>query len=117
MNYYHITKLDQSIIKSILTTGLRANDGMIFLFENKSFRDSISGVENTISECIANNQLFLDEYAMFEISSEGITVELVNDNVGESTSKYQWICYQPVIEPKFINLFGTYRTDYKPFIE
>jgi hypothetical protein len=114
MKYYHITKID--LITVILTNGLKANEeGEIFLFENKSLQHPETKVINTIADTIAKNQIFLEEYAMFEIDAKGINVELINDNVGEISSIFQWIVKQPVINKEHIILFDIYKTKYKVF--
>jgi|688.fasta_scaffold953186_1 hypothetical protein len=114
MKYYHITK--KNLAKSILIDGLRANEeGHIFLFENKSIQDPKTGVTNTVADCIAENQIYLNEYAMLEIDDKGIDVELINDSVGEISSRCQWIAIQPIIKSDHINLFGIFKSSYKPF--
>lgn len=112
--YYHITKKNVNTIKSILSNGLICDEeGYIFLFENKSIE--INGVINTIADIIAAEQLFLDVYVMFEIDSKGIISELIPDNVAEYSSKFQWIAKQPKIDCKYINIFGGYKNEFKPF--
>jgi hypothetical protein len=112
MKYYHISKPDKKTIISILSNGLKANeDGEIFLFENKSI--SIFGIKNYVADQIAQNQVFLKKYSMFEIDSEGLNIEAINDNVAEVSSQYQWIARQPVIEAKHINFFGVFKTNFK----
>ena len=113
MKYYHIT--DKKNLSTILKEGLKANEeGDIFIFENKSI--VFNSVVNTVADCIAHNQIFLDEYVMIEIAFEGITSEVINDNVAELSSALQWIVRQPLIEPKYLSLYGKYKTAYKPFI-
>ena len=113
--YYHITENDDKIINSILSNGLTCDEeGNIFLFENKSIKGY--DVVNTVADCIANNQIFVKEYAMFEIDSKGITSELIQDEVAELTYKLQWIAKQQKIESKYIDLFNIYKTSYKVFI-
>ena len=88
-------------IESIMANGLRANeDGDIFLFENKSVgyhgisynsrgKLAIGKVRRTIADNIAINQLgLMEKYAMFEISSEGISGSLINDNVAAITINF-----------------------------
>jgi hypothetical protein len=112
--YYHIT--EKKNMQSILQNGLIANElTEIFLFENKSLKHKETGIINNVSDCIAKNQLFLDEYVMFEINAKGFKVHLINDNVAESTASEQWILKQSKIERKYINVFGIFKTDYKPF--
>lgn len=125
MKYYHITAPKN--IDSILENGLRANaDGDIFLFENKSIIRpySIFIDENRewkmdeskksialVADIIAMGQVFLDEYAMFEVAREGIDSDMIPDNVAEESKNFQWIAKQPVISPQFINLFGVYEVE------
>lgn len=112
--YYHITRKSKETIKSIQSNGLTCDeDGNIFLFENKSIGHD--GVINTIADCVAQGQIFLDEYVMFEIDSKGITAELIPDEVAEFGAKFQWIAKQPKIDYKYINIFGTYKNEFKPF--
>ncbi len=112
MKYYHISKPDKKTIISILSNGLKANeDGEIFLFENKSI--SFYGTKNYVADQIAQNQVFLKKYSMFEIDSEGLNIEVINDNVGEFSSQCQWIARQPVIEAKHINFFGVFKTNFR----
>ena len=114
MKYYHITAKEN--LPKILKEGLKANEeGEIFLFENKSIR--VNSVVNTVADCIAHNQVFLEQYVMFEIANEGITSELINDNVGELTSSLQWIAKQPLIELKHLEFYGYYVTGYKLFYQ
>jgi hypothetical protein len=108
MKYYHITENKQEVIQSILKHGLISESGEIFLFENKSIAKN--DIINYVSCLIAANQLFLDEYAMFEIDAEGI-VELVPDEVGELTTGTTWIAKQSIINREYINLFGSYKTE------
>ena len=112
MKYYHITKLDK--IQSILKNGLRCNsEGEIFVFENKSI--GLNTVTNTIADCIANNQIFLNEYAMFEVDDKGFNTDLINDNVGEMSSNQQWFIKQSFIDKKHIQIYGVFKTQYKKF--
>jgi hypothetical protein len=109
MNYYHITT--EETAKIILTEGLKANeDGMIFLFENKSVK--FNNIINTVADCIARNQIFLETYVMLEIDVKGVILPLIPDNVSELSAKVQWIANQPLIEPKYITFFGLYKTDF-----
>jgi hypothetical protein len=112
MKYYHITKLNN--LQSILKNGLRCNsEGEIFVFENKSI--GLNNITNTIADCIANNQIFLNEYVMFEINGKGFNSELINDNVGEISSNQQWLIKQTLIDKKHIQIYGIFKTNYKNF--
>lgn len=104
-HYYHITALEN--VPSILEKGLLANeDGEIFLFENKAVGYPEKGIMIYVADHIALNQVGLKEYVMLEISSDGITCKLVNDDVAEICSKHQWIARQPKILPQFIEPCG-----------
>ncbi|WP_395051658.1 hypothetical protein [Flavobacterium sp.] len=89
MKYYHLSPPENK--DSILSNGLISTENQIFLFTN---------LEQAIH--IATNQIFIYEYSIFEVSKEGITGKLLNDNVGEFGAKYQWILEQEYVEAKFI---------------
>lgn len=96
MKYYHVTDFG-SFVK-IKSEGLRANkEGEIFVF------DDIEAIPYA-----AINQLFLTDYAIFEIDSSGITGNIENDNAAELTSKHQFIIYQDLIEPKHMKFLGMF---------
>lgn len=112
MKYFHIASFEN--VAKITMSGLLANeDGQIFLFENESF--SVNGVVNSVADCIAHTQVFLPEYVILEIDSKGLNVELIKDNVGEFSARWQWIANQPLIEKKYIKLVGRFKTKYKTF--
>ena len=115
---YHITTLDNAI--KILKEGLIANfgsnselseKGYIYLFENKSYKNRITGEVTAVADAIAKNQLFLDEYVMLEIDERGIRGELEHDNVGEFAAFAQWKVKQPRINKKYISEFGYYKVE------
>jgi len=89
MSYFHISPLKNK--KSILKNGLKSNDGTIFLFTDIMQENNI-----------AVNQLFISEYSVFEILTEGISGELEEDNVTDIGSEYQVILMQDLIEAKYI---------------
>lgn len=111
--YFHITKFEN--LNSILKKGLKANeDGEIFIFNNVSFKvPELSDVINKVADHIATNQIFIKEYILIRISSKGIVSELINDNVAELTSQWQWIVKQPLIEPKYLKIKGFYLANWK----
>jgi hypothetical protein len=114
MKYYHITSTDKEKTESILKNGLRCNsEGEIFVFENKSI--GLNNITNTIADCIANNQIFLNEYVMFEIDDKGFNAELINDNVGEMSSNQQWFIKQSFVDKKYLQIYGVFKTNYKNF--
>jgi hypothetical protein len=101
LRYYHITSPEN--VESILKNGLKANEqGDIFIFQYAKFTKN--GIVNYVDDYIANNQKFYEKYARIEIDPEGISVPLINDNVGESTSKFQWIVKQERINPDYLRL-------------
>lgn len=118
--YYHITSPKNAL--NILKNGLKCNeDGDIFLFENKTLRVKEEyradyeklglRTEIVVADHIARNQIFLKDIVMLEIDSRGLHGEFIQDNVGEETSKFQWIVKQPLIAPQFIAEFGRYHLD------
>jgi len=114
MKYYHIT--NKNNIRSIFDNGIKCNkNGEIFLFENIGLK--CNGIINGISDCIANNQIFLDEYVMFEINNKGFKTESIPDNVAEISAKWQWILKQEVIVPKYVNIFGIYTNKFNLFVK
>lgn len=85
---YHITKIEN--VDSILNEGLKKNDeGDVFLFEGCDVYLQWLDKYIPIDELIATNQLFLQNYVMFEVDVTGLA--LLNDNVAESTAKWQYI--------------------------
>ena len=112
---YHITTEENA--RKILKEGLIANNGSnselsekgyIYLFENKSYRHPITQEVIAVADDIAKNQLFLDEYIMLEIDERGIDVEVEKDDVGELAAFAEWKVKQPIIDKKYINVFGFY---------
>jgi len=115
MYYYHITDVKTAF--TILKKGLKANEeGDIFLFENVSFTWGSQGIRNTVADSIAENQIFLKEYAILRVNSKGITGEVINDNVGELSSPFQWIVKQPLIEAKYLKFIKVCINNYRPFL-
>ncbi|REG92997.1 hypothetical protein [Flavobacterium aquicola] len=115
MKYYYIT--DKKNRKSILENGLIANsENEIFLFENKKVVNKRNSISNLMADCIAKNQLFLEEYAMFEINPNGFKTPLENDNVEGVASSICWVLNQSKIDIDFISDLGDFKTDFTPFI-
>ncbi len=125
--YYHISDIKN--IDSIIEKGLLADeDGNIFLFINDSIEEPgiarnkqgklCMGIKKrSVSDDIALNQLFLTEYALFEVSVKGIDEELENDNVEELASVYHRIARQQQIKPEFIKLCGIYKVSMGELID
>ena len=120
---YHITTIEN--IDNILKNGLLANqpknsglseDGYIYLFDNKSYRDPLTKGIIYVADHVAKNQLLMEHgklYAMLEIDEDGIKNQLELDDVGELPSALglQWKVKQDKIEGKYINLFGIYKVE------
>lgn len=103
--FYHVTSPEN--LGKILKEGLKANEyGEIFIFD-----------EPNCAVAVAVNQLFLSDYALLKIDSEGIKTELTKDNVAELTAKYQYIIKQPVISRKYIRLVDCYKVDLERYSE
>ena len=103
---YHIT--DTKNAYSIIHNGLKANeDGDVFLFDNKSIKKILYKDYISIADVIAVEQLFLEEYVMFEIDVRGL--ELEYDEVGELTTKLQYI-HKGDIDKERITPYGIYDT-------
>lgn len=125
--YYHISDIKN--IDSIIEKGLLADeDGNIFLFINESIDEPgiarnkqgklcMGMKRRSVSDDIALNQLFLKEYALFEISAKGIEGKLKNDNVEELASVYHRIARQQQIKPEFIKFCGIYKVSMGELID
>ena len=125
--YYHISDIKN--IDSIIEKGrLDDEDGNIFRFINDAIEERgivinqqgklCKGIKKrSVSDDIALNQLFLTEYALFEVSVKGIDEELENDNVEELASVYHRIARQQQIKPEFIKLCGIYKVSMGELID
>lgn len=108
--YYHIT--DPANVDSITLDGLLANEyGAIFLFEDKTLQNRMTGKFAYAADLIAMEQIGLTDYAMFEIDPGGLECELAPDNVAEYSAGLQWIARQDYIDPVYINFCGIYKAD------
>ena len=89
---FHISPIEN--LESIKEKGLLLNeDGELFLFDESTIKYYMFG-EFKVSELIAWNQLFLDNYIVVEVEVE--MDNLVNDAVAEVTRDYQYIYYKPI---------------------
>lgn len=112
---YHITSIEnadkvlkEGLIANYTTNSALSEEGYIYLFENKSYKNRITGEITAVADAIAKNQLFLDAYCMLEIDEKGITGKLEHDDVGEFASFAEWKVKQNKIDQKYINIFGYY---------
>src|ERR1700722_4390460 len=88
---YHIT--DFKNVTNILKNGLRGTDGIWFV----DCKDVVPHV--------ALNQIFLTKaIAVLRVQRKGITEKLLDDNVGEITTKHQFYTLQKHIDPKYLRL-------------
>ncbi len=114
LRYYHITRPEH--VESILKNGLKSDvQGNIFIFRHGM--TAKNGVVNFVDDCIAEEQVFFDKYARIEIDPAGINVELVRDNVGESSRNFQWIVKQPSIRPEYLRLDVIKENGFKPWFQ
>ena len=115
MKLYHITPIKN--IDSIIENGIKTKDGFAYLFENTTIpycegfyrRDKWSSImrDFSIRDIIAKNELFLKEYALFEVDVEGL--DLVTDVCGEITYKQQYKTTTDIPKEK-VTYIGTYKT-------
>lgn len=100
--HYHLS--NPANVDSITKNGIRANkNGEIFLFEDHTLQ--IGNVSMRVSDSIAYNQVFLEEYYVWEVVIQENTV-LMADEVAELTAPYQFILHQPRIAPTNCKLVG-----------
>jgi len=100
--YWHLSPIENK--ESILKDGLKCNDyGEIFLFLEGTVHDPEGLFESRrVSDSIARNQVFCEEFDIYMISYKGINSEIQNDNVAECTSALQFFIKQEKILPQFI---------------
>lgn len=105
---YHIT--DPINVEAIQREGLKAHAGKIFLFEDISIKPVWYRKPYCVADHIALNQVCLKEFAMFKVSMDGIEKPLIQDDVAEICSKWQWYVEQDRIAPEYIEYVGKYKT-------
>ena len=98
--YYHVT--DVNNISQIQKEGLKANEeGLIFVF-----------TDMIVPSLVAQEQFGLaDQYAVFKISSKGITGRVIKDRVAEFTAPYQRVIIQEKISIPYVYLLGIFKID------
>jgi hypothetical protein len=87
--YYHITNIKNK--EEILKNGLNSNSGQIWVTDRE---------EQIIF--VASNQVFLNEFSVFAISSNNITGKIEPDRVAEVGAKFQFIINQKCINPEHL---------------
>ncbi len=106
IKFYYISNIHS--VKDIQENGIKSDDdGNISLFTID--RGKIKDVLN-IAGYIAGNQLFLDEYALFEVLDCGLTGEMSEDKVLGKTARYQRIVKQKFIDKECLKFVNSYRT-------
>jgi hypothetical protein len=106
--YYYIS--DVNSVSGIEEQGIRADangDIFIFIIIKEKIQDAVN-----IAGYIATNQLFLGEYALFEIKEEGITGEITDHKASGRTSQYQKIIKQGIINREHIKFINSYKTSF-----
>lgn len=89
---FHLSPVEN--LESIKEKGLLLNeDGELFLLDEAIIKYYMFG-EFKVSELIAWNQLFLEEYLMIEVEVDD--KGLIGDAVAEVTRDYQYIYYKPI---------------------
>lgn len=110
-------------MESIAQNGLRVNDnGELFLFEGMDYNwncynwdeDKLEKHWVGIDRLIAVNQLFIKEYAMYEVDVPAKYLE--DDDVAELTAQHQHI-YRFNIPPHKVRLVKTEKFDARRFWE
>ena len=96
--YYHIKPL--SYVDEILKNGIHALKQKIYVITDY---DVIVGDQNII-EWIARNLMFIDEYALFKISVDGISGKMTTEETDLLTSRFHRIVHQDKITPEHIVL-------------
>ncbi len=89
VKYYHISSIQNK--ENILKEGIISDCSEIFVTTNL---DQIP--------FIANNQIFTDSYSIFLINEDAFNSEIINDDVADFGSQYQFILNQQRINPQFI---------------
>ena len=109
--YYHITAVED--VKSILAEGLKGsttprNRGSTFETPSICVLDSDN---EKLTDSVAIHQIWpmqdIDQYAVLEISSLGVTGQVVEDNVAESSAPWQRVIKQERIEPRYLKHLRT----------
>lgn len=86
---YHLSPIENK--QNIIERGLKSESGAIFFFTN---------LEQ--AKHIACNQVFTDNYVIFEIDRAGIEKKLKRDDVAEYGSKWQFYVEQKNIAPQYV---------------
>ncbi|WP_405226333.1 hypothetical protein [Dokdonia sp. Asnod1-B02] len=103
-DYFHISRIENK--DSIIKNGLNATDGKIFLFDNI-----------LQSRNIAFNQLFIDEYSFFRVSSKGFKSKVKEDNVAELGTEHQFYLEQENIAPEYIEFSSDQKFNIYDYLE
>jgi hypothetical protein len=114
--YWHISAKENR--ESILKNGLKCdNKGYIYLINRLYDELHDFDVKISIPDSIAISQVFLKDYDLFEIDSEGLTSKILRDNVREKLSNYQNRIKQSLINPEHINFISHQRVNIREVLE
>ncbi len=103
--FYYIS--DVTSVSEIQEIGISSDeDNSIYIFTID--KGKIKDVLN-IAGYIASNQLFLEEYALFEIIDRGITGDVIAHKVSGRTAQYQKVIKQKIINKEFIKFVNCYK--------
>lgn len=104
--------------ESILKNGLKCdNMGYIYLINRLYDELHDFDVKISIPDSITISQVFLKDYDLFEIDSEGLTSKILRDNVGEKLVNCQNRVKQSIINPKYINFISHQRVNIREILE
>jgi hypothetical protein len=99
--FYHISSIEA--VEHIATNGITADEeGYIYMLDTNSLE---------IVDTVAVNQLFLEQYYLYEIDPTGITAELEPDEVAEFTASHHLRIKQAALESRFIKNMGSQSSD------
>ncbi len=112
---YHISPINNK--KGILNEGLKSGEAKyIYFFTDLIYPIPLFGIEGYLLDLIAANQVFIEEYDLYEINPEGLENRLMADRVSEFTASFQKRVKQMFIDPCFVNHIDRRKLDYESVI-
>ena len=114
--YWHISAKENR--ESILKNGLKCdNKGYIYLINRLYDELHVFHVKISIPDSIAVSQVFLKDYDLFEIDSEGLSSNILRDNVREKLSNCQNRVKQSIINPEYVKLISHQRVNIREVLK
>lgn len=108
---YHVTS--RNAAKAILRYGLKCGeDGHIYLFDHTQVRISNHYKYIRVVDQIMCNQIDLDSGVILRVDTQGITSDILPDNVAEFTARWQYRVKQTLIEHEYIIRVGYVKCKY-----